>query len=117
MAFDVTVEKAIRNITEGETVRILSICYFTDDDKFNGYLRDYFPDKGLMLLENPYAFFSTLPTIIPSYPPPPQINGEIIDLSPYADFCDSGIYETDGDGFYFFSSRIDFSEIQPDSAE
>ena len=115
MTFDVTVEKAIWNTEPGQTFRVLATCFYTQSESFNNYLREFFPDQGLKLLETPRAFFSIYPTIRPHWAP--TFQGIPLDLSSYADYTDTIIYQTDGEGFDYFGSRIDFSEIIPDPTE
>jgi len=116
MVFDVTVKKNIRNSQTGETVRILTCCYSPNDNEIHSTIRFYFPDHGMKLLKNPYAFFSLYPQLLDHGITPP-INEIPVDLSLYADYCDTYVYETDGEGFDFFGSRIDFSEILPEFTE
>ena len=111
MVFDITVEKAILNTSEGATIRALSTCYYNANG--NIVIPNYVPDAGARLLENPYAFFS----LGKKTEFPPKIDGKEIDLSVYADFYIRNLYTTDGEAFYYFGYRIDLSEIQPDSAE
>ena len=115
MTFDVTVEKAILNTEAGKTYRILIVCYYTNSELINIHQKKYIPDEGMQLLNDPRAFFSLYPIIRHYWTP--IINGAPMDLSSYADYGDSIIHETDGDGFYYFNSRIDFSEIIPDDTK
>jgi len=127
MTFDVIVERAIRNIENGESFRVLTYCLSLSPDVNNDPLRHLFPNYGLILLENSRAFFSVYHEVgyyLPLFDGkpvdptcPPMLDGKPIDLKSYADYLNTRVYETDGEGFYFFGSRIDFSEIIPDPTE